>query len=50
MTTYNDYDEVKFKLGQIHDVYQEQYEQEVKLLKDRMKQELERGAESVVKS
>ena len=43
MSTYNDYDEVKLKLGQIHDVYQEQYQAEVKLIKERMKMDLENG-------
>ena len=37
MTTYNDYDEVKWKLGEIHGVYQEQYEQEVRLVKERLR-------------
>jgi hypothetical protein len=40
MTTYNDYDEIKWKLGEIHGVYQQQYEQEVRLIKDRLKHEL----------
>ena len=43
MTTYNDYDEVKWKLGEIHGVYEEQYEQEVRLVKERLRQEMRHG-------
>lgn len=41
MMTYQDYDQIRFKMEEIGQVYKQQYESEVGLVKERMRREME---------